>query len=373
MTSQSGLKAGWSNSNKLNVITRVSQSCEPQARQPQATKQTNCKGRDSIMSGLIFRLMLVTFCLIMPGALSCAAALQSAALTTQVDSAGKALNSATVFSVDTPRILCSVSTDGLPATAAVQAKWLFNDGVTWTTLKEESFPAAGAAYLVFAVNAPDNGWLPGNYAISVLLDGKELTRRQFSIKTGENAPLPLINNFSATPGTVTLGQPLTLSWNVSGASRIWIDPDIGNVEAGGSRTVMPRAGTTYTITALNSGGPSSKSVSVQVLPPPTGSADLAVIDVFREVAMVYYTVRNNGTSTSQPSSANLYVNMNIVSSGYIPPIEPGQQKTLVFGRFSWSYGDTTPATVCVDTQNENGPSNAEYKCLTKPLPGARVF
>jgi hypothetical protein len=321
---------------------------------------------------LIIRLALCAFCL--PAAtLACAPALQSAVLATQVDSAGRPLNSATVFSVDTPRILCSAGTAGLPATASLQAKWLYNDGVSWKTLKEESFPAAGAAYIVFAVNAPATGWLQGNYTISLLLDGKELAAKQFSVKADENAPLPVINNFSATPGTVTPGQPLTLSWNVSGASHIRIDPDIGNVEAGGNRAVTPLAGTIYTITALSSGGPSAKSISVQMLPPVTETADLAVTDLFREVAMVYYTVRNNGSATSQPSSANLYVNMNIVTSGYIPPIEPGQQKTLVFGRFSWSYGVTTPATVCVDTQNENGPSNAEYKCLTRALAGAQVF
>jgi hypothetical protein len=324
------------------------------------------------MSSLIVRLALCTLCLL-AAAPACAPALPGALLTTQVDSTGNALNSSTVFSVDTPRILCSAGTAGLPATAVVQAKWLFNDGASWRLLKEEFLPAAGAAYLVFAVNAPATGWLPGNYSVSLLLGGRELTAKQFSVKTAEDTPLPVINNFSATPATVTLGQPLTLSWNVSGASRIWIDPDIGSVEAGGSRAVTPRAGTTYTVTALSSGGPSAKSISVQVLPPVTVTADLAVTDVFREASMVYYTVRNNGTAASQPSSANLYVGMNTVSSGYIPPIEPGQQKTLVFGRFSWSYAVTTPATVCVDTQNENGPSNAEYKCLTKPLPGARVF
>jgi len=324
------------------------------------------------MSSLIIRLTLCTFGLL-AAALSCAPALPSAVLTTQVDSTGKPLNSATVFSVDTPRILCSVGTAGLPATAVVQANWLFNDGVSWKTLKEEFFPVAGASYIIFAINAPATGWLQGNYTVNLLLGGQELTARQFSVKIAENAPLPVINNFSATPATVTLGQPLTLSWNISGASRISIDPDIGSVDAGGSRAVTPKAGTTYIITALSSGGPSSKSISVQVLQPATGSADLAVTDVFREASMVYYTVRNNGTAASQPSSANLYVGMNTVASGYIPPIAPGEQKTLVFGAFNWSYGNTTPATVCVDTQNENGPSNAEYKCLTRALAGARVL
>jgi len=321
---------------------------------------------------LIIRLALCAFCL--PAAtFACAPAPPSAVLATQVDSLGRPLNSATVFSVDTPRIICSVSTAGLPAPATVQAKWLHNDGTSWKTLKEESFAAAGTANIVFAVNAPDSGWRQGNYAIRLLLDSKESAEKQFSIKINESVPLPLINNFSATPGTVTAGQPLTLSWNVSGATRVSISPDIGNVEAGGSRSVTPGADTTYTLTALSGSGPSSKSISVTALPPITESADLAVVDVFREASMVYYTVRNSGSAVSKPSSAKLYVGMNVMGSGYIPPMAPGGQKTLVFGTFSWSYAYPTPVTVCVDTQNENGPSNGEYKCLTRVLAGMQVL
>ncbi len=323
------------------------------------------------MKSIIFRLALCAFCL--PVAAACAPAMQDMVLTTQVDSAGRAVNSATVFSVDTPRIICSVSAAGLPASATVRALWLYNYGAAWNTLKEESFPAAGSTYLVFAVNAPDPGWRQGNYAVRLSLDGKQSAEKQFSIKINEGASLPLINNFSATPAAVTAGQPLTLSWNVAGASRVSISPDIGSVEAGGSRAVTPKTGATYTITALNSGGPASKSITVQVLPPVFEAADLAVMDVFREASMVYYTVRNGGSAVSKPSSAKLYVGMNVMGSGYIPPMAPGEQKTLVFGTFSWSYGSTTPATVCVDTQNENGPSNGEYKCLTRALAGLRVL
>ncbi|MCX5997754.1 MAG: hypothetical protein NTV42_09180 [Chloroflexi bacterium] len=324
------------------------------------------------MLSLMLRSGLATLCLLM-ASVACAPAIQNIVLTTQVDSAGSPLNAATDFSVDTPRILCSVNTAGLPGPATVQAKWLFNDGISWKTLKEESFPAAGASYIVFAVNAPDSGWQQGNYAFRLLLDGKQVTEKQFSIRADENVSLPVINTFSATPGTVTAGQPLTLSWNVGGATRVAISPDIGSVDAGGSRTVTPQADTTYTITALSSGGPSSKSVSVQVLPPVTETADLEVIDIFREASMVYYRVRNNGTAISKPSSTNLYVGMNVMGSGYIPPMAPGEQKTLVFGTFSWSYAYTTPATVCIDTQNENGPSNGQYKCLTRALAGVRLM
>ncbi len=311
--------------------------------------------------------------LIITAAGACSLPIPGAVLTTQVDPSGRPLNSSTVFSVDTPRILCPVGTAGLAATSRMSAHWLYNANGAWKTLKEESFGVAGAHTIIFSINAPAAGWQQGDYAIRLLLDGQEVSQTGFSVRLNENVALPVINNFTATPLTVTSGQPLTLSWNVSGASRVFIEPDIGGVDAGGSRTVTPQADTAYTITALSSGGPALKSVSVQVLPPVTESADLTVVDVFREVSMVYYTVLNNGTASSKPSSANLYVGMNIMASGYIPPLVPGEWRTLVFGTFSWSYANTTPATVCVDTENENGAANAENKCLTRALAGARVF
>jgi hypothetical protein len=255
----------------------------------------------------------------------------------------------------------------------VKLKWLYKDGVNWRSLHEEAFTVGNSSYIVFAINAPQQGWQQGDYEVKLYVTGVERPTRQFSIKQQEGVYLPLINNFSATPLAVTLGQSFSLSWNVSGASRVVIEPDVGSVGAGGSMLLSPGADTTYTLTALNSGGTASSSINVKVLPPVTESADLAVVDIFREASMVYYTVRNNGTASSKASSANLYVGMNIVASGYIPPVAPGEQKTLVFGTFNWSYAYTTPATVCIDTQNENGPSNALNKCLTRALAGASVL
>lgn len=316
----------------------------------------------------IAALLLITIVVV-----GCSPALQGAVLTTQVDQSGRALNSASAFSVDTPRILCSVPSAGLASTAEISAKWLYNEGGSWKTLKDESFTAASAAFIVFSVNTPDNGWRQGDYSVRLSLNGRETTEKKFSIIIDENMRLPVINNFSATPVAVTAGQPLTLSWNVDGATRVSLSPEIGSVDAGGSRAITPRADTTYTLTALSDAGPSSKSISVKVLPPVTETADLAEADLFREASMVYYSVRNNGSRQSNPSSAKLYIGMNVVATGYIPPMAPGEQRTLVFGQYSWSLANTTPATVCIDTQNENGPSNALDKCLTRALAGARVF
>jgi hypothetical protein len=294
-------------------------------------------------------------------------------LATTLDASGRPLDSATQFTPDTPRIICAVPTSGLPATAAVSAAWAYDEGEgRWKPLKEQSLPAASGAWLDFTLDMPAGGWATGSYRVVLQLDGKEMSSPGFSIAANPAQALPLIHNFSATPEKVTAGQPLTLSWNVSGATRVTISPGIGSVEAGGSRMVSPTADTTYTLTAVNGAGPASKSLAVRAVPPVTTRAELWLVDIFRESPMVYYTVRNDGTASSLPSSANLYVDANVKASGYIPPLAPGEQRTLYFGTFNWSYRYDTPATVCIDTKDENGPAT-EYKCLTRLLPGARVF
>jgi hypothetical protein len=305
--------------------------------------------------------------------LAACSAQPAAIFTTQVGADGRPLNTATVFTVDTPRIICSVGTAGLPVTGEISAKWLYNSGDGWTTLKEESLAVAGGSYLAFPADAPVTGWVPGEYAVKLYLNGKEASSAGFNVRLSPDVPLPGISNFSAVPETITAGQSLTLSWNVKDASSVVIEPGIGSVPAGGSRLVSPAVDTTYTLTALNSGGPSLKSVNVTVLPFQTRQAALAVVGLFREASMVYYTVRNTGDATSAPSSSELYVGNNVASTGYIPPMAPGETRTLVFGSFSWGYLYDTAATVCVDTKSENGPSGTTESCLTRVLPGVRFF
>ncbi|MFA5077937.1 MAG: CARDB domain-containing protein [Dehalococcoidia bacterium] len=317
-------------------------------------------------------------CLLVPAlvltlSLAACSARPAAVFTTLVDSDGRPLNSATAFTVDTPRIICSVGTAGLPVAGEITAKWLFGGSDGWKQIKEETLAVAGGPYLVFPADAPVTGWVPGEYAVQLYLDGREASSAGFTVRLSPDVQLPGIKNFSAVPDTITAGQPLTLSWNVENASSINIQPGIGAVTAGGSRLVSPAADTTYTLTALNSGGPSMKSVSVTVRPYPTTHASLAIVDLFREARMVYYTVSNTGDAVSQPSSSELYVGKNVAATGYIPPMAPGETRTLVFGAYSWSYSFDMAATVCIDAGGENGPSGTAEKCLTRVLPGARVF
>jgi hypothetical protein len=295
-----------------------------------------------------------------------------AVLATAVDGAGQPLNRGTVFTPDTPRILLSTRVAGLPAGHSLRAEWLYLETGSWKIIRSESFSVGSSSNIVFGFNAPTDGWRPGLYAVKLYLQDRRVNELDFAIRPAADVALPRINRFEVTPGEITAGDQATLSWNISGATRVVIEPDIGSVGAGGTTRVSPADFTAYRITALNSAGASMSVVSVKVTPAPAGQADLTLQDIFREVVMVYYTVQNLGTAVSKPCNAQLFVGPNMLGTSYIPPLAPGEKRTGVFGQYTWSYPNDTTATVCVDTDGRNLESNEDNNCLTKMLAGVRV-
>jgi len=73
--------------------------------------------------------------------------------------------------------------------------------------------------------------------------------------------MPLIA-FQSSPPTISAGSTTTLTWNVSGATSVTIQPDIGTVDASGTAEVTPTATTTYTLTAI--GGSSTVTATTTV-------------------------------------------------------------------------------------------------------------
>jgi hypothetical protein len=65
---------------------------------------------------------------------------------------------------------------------------------------------------------------------------------------------PVVSAFNASPGSISPGGSSTLSWDVSGAATVSIDPGVGNVGLSGTRMVFPTTITTYTLTATNTLG-----------------------------------------------------------------------------------------------------------------------
>jgi len=81
-------------------------------------------------------------------------------------------------------------------------------------------------------------------------------------------PKPAIALFVVEPSTVQEGQSATLRWNVTNATNISIDQNIGSVQATGTRQVFASATTRYTLTATGQGGTASATATLTVTQPP---------------------------------------------------------------------------------------------------------
>jgi hypothetical protein len=77
--------------------------------------------------------------------------------------------------------------------------------------------------------------------------------------------LPPDVRFDAAPQSISVGGQTTLTWSTTNATSVFIDHDIGFVEAGGTRLVSPTTTTTYVITASGLAGTTSASTTVSVM------------------------------------------------------------------------------------------------------------
>jgi hypothetical protein len=78
-----------------------------------------------------------------------------------------------------------------------------------------------------------------------------------------SGPAPQITSFTASASTVSSGTPVTLSWQVTGASLVVVTPQVGAVR-GSSVSVTPTATTTYTLYTINAFNSTTATVTVTV-------------------------------------------------------------------------------------------------------------
>ena len=142
-----------------------------------------------------------------------------------------------------------------------------DDQVILTALKKYGLILADNGSAIFISGAPDNRW--NNTDLNLL---KQITASNFdvvqtgTIFTPANVPTgasPTIISFTASPSTVTAGQPVTLSWSVTNSTYNIVDPQAGPVR--GTRVlVTPSATTTYTLSSTNQFGRTTATVPVTV-------------------------------------------------------------------------------------------------------------
>jgi hypothetical protein len=81
-----------------------------------------------------------------------------------------------------------------------------------------------------------------------------------------STPPPVIASFTASQTEIAAGGSTYLRFQVTGADKVQIDSDVGEVTGRTSAPVAPTSTTTFTITATNKGGSATAAVTVKVSP-----------------------------------------------------------------------------------------------------------
>ena len=193
--------------------------------------------------------------------------------------------------------------------------------------------------------------------------------------TKEPTTKPTINSFTASPTSINQGQQTTLSWDVSGATTVTIEPGIGTSGPTGSLQLSPTADTTYTLTATNNAGSTTGSVKVTVTTVAAGMPDLAIADVWLEAETIYYKVKNQGIAASEPTLLRLYVNGFEQDTKYLDVLDAGQDEINSFSAYRHRQQETittegyefAPANirVCIDEDNAVAESNEGNNCFNQ--------
>ena len=127
---------------------------------------------------------------------------------------------------------------------------------------------------------------------------------------------PVVTSFTAAPASIISGQGSALSWVTQGAVSVSIDSGVG-VVSGNSKTVYPATSTTYVLSAVNSAGTTTASVTVAVSTPPlpTPNPILVVTSGSNQFASYYQEILH-AEGLNEFSSADITVITPSVLSGF---------------------------------------------------------
>ena len=178
------------------------------------------------------------------------------------------------------------------------------------------------------------------------------------------AGLPVISSFTASPGSITVGDSSTLSWNVSNATSVTIDQGVGAVAAVGSTPVSPATTTTYALTAINASGLSWHAITVVVgAAPAAGEPDLVILDIWRDGDTIHYTIKNQGLGVAGASTSVLLVDGGVQGFDNVGSLAAGASSDESFGYSYACSGATDTILVRADKDSvvdESSEANNEY-------------
>ena len=120
---------------------------------------------------------------------------------------------------------------------------------------------------MYISGAPDDRWSNDDLHNLGTVNASDFEVLQIApLYTASNVPSgpsPTISQFNASASAISAGTPVTLSWQVSGASYSIVSPEIGATRAA-SATVHPTTTTTYTLYANNAYGQTTATATITV-------------------------------------------------------------------------------------------------------------
>ena len=176
---------------------------------------------------------------------------------------------------------------------------------------------------------------------------------------------PVIGSFTATPTTLAAGGgPVTLSWSVTGADQLTIDSGVGAV-TGSTVQANVTATTIFTLSASNSGGTSTKSAVVTVLPPSVNpvilqfSATISTLPAGGGQTMLVWQVSNAKSLSIDQGVGTVTGNSIAVTVS----------KTTIFTLTATNDDGTTTATTAVVIGSNPSSDGGRYAAMVSPTGG----
>jgi len=293
-------------------------------------------------------------------------------LTSGVDSQSKPVDASNVFTVMAEVIYLSLKVTDAPNNTAVMARLTYLSGevssMANSTLYSSTQNTRGTAYLSFSMKPPPGGFPAGSYQVTISANGKEQASVPFTVENLKAQKLgPVIKKFTVDRNTIPAGKSVTLSWEVSDATRVTLQPEIGSVDVSGTRSVTPTATATYTLVASNDTGSTKGELIVNVGKALAGDPDLVITELWLEGCMVYYKVKNTGTRDSIPTYTYLYVDdlyPPLGGSSFVAALKPGEERSMQFSSFQWPW---CGGTIQDDSKGSGGTdklSTTVYKVMS---------
>lgn len=294
------------------------------------------------------------------------------ALSTGIDAQFRPFNTSNTFYVDSEMIYLTMKLNNAPSNTNIRVKVTYTGGeaasAVNSTIFEKSQAGQGSTGMAFSIKPPAGGFYVGQYSIAVYANDKEQVATQFTVQNTQTGKgWPEVKQFSARPDTIAQGQSTTLTWEVTNATRVTLQPEVGTVPSSGTRSISPSATVTYKLIAANDTASTTRELTVTVGQAVSGSPDLVITDAWLQGSMIYYKVKNIGSVESKATTCYLYVDNMFPAMGgssFCDVLKPGQERTQAFSSYQWPFD--LPAAQAPTPQFGCGPATCHHVPYADP-------